>query len=394
MIMSYLSMFWNAAGEEYLLKQSILGIIAAIVTSNMRSSSKYHSLIIPLIRDSVTVDSPTRIYLLEDATDLWSKVLDQTSSPSPELTTLAGEHLFPMFTVASETLRTALDITESYITLIPHEILASAVPLLSALNPLLGGLKPRDTYHVTNLIELLIRVALLTDGITGLQTFTSALLSSNTLYIILSSLQTAYEAHQTTGPHSIPSPLDPLVEIDYISILARLAAADPQLFTSAVKAVSPLLGDGGGEPFHTTINWLLSEWTSYIDNMGHPDRKKLSALALTSLFTTAEPWMLSRLQELMSIWTETITELIDEESGQDTMVFHDIEAGKFAGETAKDERMRHVGFEDVVRRVDIKIFVREALQSVVQRVGMEAFQGYVANVDKDVVAAFQNLRVV
>ena len=76
------------------------------------------------------------------------------------------------------------------------------------------------------------------------------------------------------------------------------------------------------------------------------------------------------------------------------MVSHDIETGRFAGETAKDERMRHVGFEDVVRRVDIKVFVREAVQSVLQRVGVEAFQGYAANVDKDVVAAFQNLGVV
>ena len=392
--MAYLALYWNTAGEEYLFKQSVLAIITTLVTSMGGSSSKYNSMIIPLIRDSIKLDSPTRVYMLEDATDLWSKVLDQNSSPSPELTSLASEHLFHMFTVASETLRVALEITESYITLIPHEILASAVPLLSALSPLLGGLKPRDTYHVTNLIELLIRVALLTGGTTALQNLTSALLSSNILYIMLSSLQSAYEAHQTTGPNSIPSPMDPLVEIDYLSILARLAIASPQLFISAVTAVCPLLGDGGGEPFQTTIEWLLSEWISYIDNMGHPERKKLSALALTSLFTTAEPWILSRLQELMSIWTEIITELIDENSGLDTMVFQDVNAGKIAGETAKDERMRKVGFEDVVRRMDIKASVRDAVQGVVQKIGMGAFQGYAANVDKDVVAAFQNLGVV
>lgn len=391
--MAYLALYWNTAGEEYLFKQSILAIITTLVTSMGRSSAKYNSMIIPLIRDSIKPDSPTRVYMLEDATDLWSKVLDQTSSPSFELTSLASEHLFPMFTIASETLRVALEITESYTTLIPHEILASAVPLLSAFRPLLGGLKPRDTYHVTNLIELLIRVALLTDGITALQNFTSALLSSNILYTILSSLQSAYEAHQTTGPNSTPSPIDPLVEIDYLSILARLAVASPQLFISAVAAVCPLLGDGGGEPFQTTIEWLLSEWISYIDNMGHPDRKKLSALALISLFTTAEPWILNRLQELMSIWTETITELIDEDSGQDTMIFHDINAAKFAGETAKDERMRKVGFEDVLRRLDIKVSVRDAMQGVVQQIGVQVFQGYAANVDKDVMTAFQNLGV-
>ena len=389
MIMESLPPLWDAAGEEYLFKQSILAIIAALMTSLKASSTKYHPMMIPLIRTSVEPESPTRVYLLEDALDLWSKILDQTSTPSPELTSLAV-YLFPMYTVASDTLRVALEITESYITLIPHEILSSAPDLLSAFQPLLGTLKPRDTYHVTTLIELLIRVSLLTNGLSSLETLTSALLSSNTLYTMLSALQAAHEAHQTTGPNSIPSPLDSLVETDYLCILARLAAASPQLFISAITATSPSLG----EHFPTTIKWLLEEWFAHIDNIGHPDRKKLSVLALTSLFSTAEPWILVHLQQLMSVWTETITELIDEETGSDTMVYWNVDDGKVEGESAKEERMRRVGFEDVVRRVDVKAAVREAVQGVVERVGREAFEGLVGDVDRDVVAGFGALGVV
>jgi len=380
---------WDNACEEYLLKQSILGIIAALMTSLQSSSSKYHSLIIPLIRTSIEPTSPTRVYLLEDALDLWSTLLDQTPSPSPELTSLAPL-LFPLFSSANETLRTALSITESYILLIPTEILSSAPSLLSALHPLLHSLKPRDTYHLTTLLELLIRLAILTAGAPALQSLTSALLSTHTLHTLLSALQLAHEAHQTTGPNRLPSPLDPLVETDYLNILARLAVTSPQLFIHALTAVAPSLG----ERFDTTIAWLLTEWLAHMDNIGHPDRRKLHVLALTALFTTAQPWILRRLQELMSLWTDVISELVDEETGRDTMTMWEDAEGRKEGETAKEERMRRVEAGDVVRRVDIKGAVRGAVERVVAVVGREEFERWVRDVDADVVGAFGALGVV
>lgn len=138
-IIQMLPPLWDAAAEEYLLKQSILAILAALMTSLQCSSSKYHPLIIPLIHDSVEPTAPTRVYLLDDALDLWSTVLEQTPSPSPELASLAPL-LFPLYSTVSETLRTALSLTESYILLIPSEILSSSTALLSALHPLLTSL--------------------------------------------------------------------------------------------------------------------------------------------------------------------------------------------------------------------------------------------------------------
>lgn len=380
---------WDAALEEYLLKQSILAIISALMASLQSSSSNYHPLIIPLIRTSVEPDSPTRVYLLDEALDLWSTLLDQAPYPSQALTSLAPL-LFPLFTSASETLRTALSLTESYILLIPTEILSSTPALLFALHPLLTSLKPRDTYHVTTLLELLIRLA--APDPQAIQSVTSAFLETHTMYTILSSLQSAHEAHQTTGPNRITSPLDPIVETDYLSILARLALASPELFTEALTAVAPTLG----ERFDTTIAWLLAEWLGHMDNIGHPDRRKLHILSLTALFTTAQPWILRHLQSLMSLWTDIITELIDEDTGRDTMVFWDRTGneGRREGETARDERRRRVEESDVVRSVDVREAVRGSVQGVVNGLGREEFQRWVGDVDGDVVVAFGRLGVV
>lgn len=380
---------WEAAGDEFLMKQTILGILVSLMTSLEVFSSKYHSIIIPLIRDSVDPENSNRLYLLDDALDLWSTVLEQTPAPSPELASLA-RFLFDLYSTGSEALRTALSLTESYILLIPSEILSSASELLLALHPLFTTVKPRDLYHVTTPLELLIRVSLLSGGESAIRSLASAFIETGTIHTLLSGLQAAHEAHQTTGPNAITSPLDPIAETDYLSILARLIVAGPALFLEALSAVAPTLG----ERFETSINWLLTEWFTHLDNIGHPERKKLHVLALTALFTTCGGWILSRLQELMSIWTEIITELIDEDSGTDSIVVWDADVLKGEAETAKEERSRRIAFEDVVRRIDIKVAVRDAVNGVLGRIGREQFEKWVENVDKDVVAAFGRLGVV
>lgn len=96
----------------------------------------------------------------------------------------------------------------------------------------------------------------------------------------------------------------------------------------------------------------------------------------------------------MSLWTDVVSELVDEETGRDTMTMWEDAEGRKEGETAKEERMRRVEAEDVVRRVDIKAAVRGAVEGVVAVVGREEFERWVGDVDADVVRAFGALGVV
>jgi len=298
------------------LKQSILGILSALVTSIQTDSQKYHPLIIPLIESSVEPTSETRPYLLEDALDLWSAILEQTPTPASPETIKLVQHLIPMFEVASDTLRKALDITEAYIYLIPSEILSDASVFLTPFTSLLGSLKREANGAVSHLVELLIRSANMTGGVEAVEALTSTMLSTNFLQTLLNGLHTSYHAHQTTGPNKVLPPIDGVIETDYLSILARLAVSSPALFTSAIEAATST---------PSTINWLLTEWLAHMDSIAHPLQRKLSCLALTSLVATAQPWILSRLQQLMSLWTDVITELVvddDDENGNPIKVRH------------------------------------------------------------------------
>ena len=382
----------------------MLAILSALETSLQAESRRYHPLIIPLIQSSIVPCSESRVYLLEDALDLWSNVLSQTPSPASSEIISLTQYLFPMLEVSSETLRKALEITELYIYLIPQDFLASAALIFNPFALLLGSLKPEASGIVTSLVELLIRSADKIGGVSAIGALTQSMLSSNLLPTLLLGLQDAYLAHQTTGPNRSQPSISGIVETDYLNICARLAVASPSLFISAVNAttVSSLPNQDG--PPGSPVEWLLTEWFNHMDNIGQPAHKKLSCLALTSFLETGQPWIYSRLQSLMTVWTDVVTEIVSDfglEEGKvdyrDSLVYHDPNAQKPDGpEAPADERRRILNYEDPVHRIDVRVFIKDKLAFAVEHCGgMNKFQlEWVQNVDEDVVRAFDALGVV
>ncbi|KAL8669754.1 MAG: hypothetical protein Q9168_005669 [Polycauliona sp. 1 TL-2023] len=389
-IISVLAPLWEQAGTEFLLKQSILGILSSLISAVRGESQKYHAMLIPLIDSSVDVNSETRVYMLEDALDLWVNILQQTPSNAVSGVISLVPHLFPMLEVGSDTLRRALELSETYVYLAPAQMLASAGPILLPLTNLLKGSKREVAGSVLSIVELLMRSALELRGTEGLTSFTTQLLEFNFLHTVILGLRGAHEAHQTTGPNREKTWLDVLVETDYYSILARLALASPNILIDAIRAATP------NDPFDTTISWLLSEWFRHLDNISHPEKKKLNCLAVTALLQTGQPWILIRLQELMAVWTEVVVELYDDdERKDDCLVYWDPEATKGAKETAEQEGQRKLMFADPVHRIDLKPYIREHIQhAIAASGGNEAFQNqWVVNVDKDVLQEFSKLGI-
>ena len=391
------------------MKQSILGILSALATSMQAESRRYHPLIIPLIQSSIEPNSESRVYLLEDALELWSTILGQTPSPASSEVLSLVQYLFPMFEVGSETLRKALEITELYIYLIPSEFLANAALIFNPFSLLLGSVKPEASGTVTSLVELLIRSADRLGGVSAVTDLTQSILSSNLFSTLLSGLHDAYLAHQTTGPNRKKPSIDGIVETDYLNIYARLALSSPSLLLSGLSAAIQnsnieITTTNNNNSQTQVIDWLLAEWFSHMDNIGHPAHKKLNCLALTSLLSTAQPFILSHLQSLMTVWTDVIAEIVVDaslEEGKadyrDSLVYNDPNAQRPDGpEAPADERRRMLDFEDPVHRIDVRVFIREKLAVAVEKCGgMETFQReWVQNVDDEVVRAFGALGIV
>ena len=393
-IISLLPPLWQQAGEEYLMKQAILGILAALVTSLGSESQKYHHLMTPIIQSSIEKDSEARPFLLEDALDLWAAILEQTSSPAPQDTIALVQQLVPNFDTGSEACRKALEITEAYIYLIPSEILSSATFLLQPFSVLLRTLKKEVSGLVTHLAELLIRSAAHFGGKDASRELTSALVSSFFLKTLLSSLREAFDAHQTIGPNRVVPTIDSVIETDYYNVLARLAVVSPSTLVTAFEAT----------PEGSSMEWLVTEWFDHMDSISRPAQKKLSCLALTALLEIDGDLMLSRLQSLMSLWTELITELVTEdvdESGnaivRDCLLYSSPDALKPEGipDSPAAYRQRQLTFADPVHQIDIREHVRQHLGVAIERCGgMDNFRAqWVENVDADVVRAFGELGI-
>ncbi|KAL8922668.1 MAG: hypothetical protein Q9208_004981 [Pyrenodesmia sp. 3 TL-2023] len=389
-IISFLPPLWEQAGEEFLMKQSVLGILSSLMAAMKGNSRKYHSLIIPLIDSSVDNDSPNRVYLLEDAIDLWATVLQQTPPTGVAAVVPLVPHLFPMLEAGSDTLRRGLEITETYFYLAPSQMLASIDVFLPSFVNLLESAKREVAGSVLSIVELAIRSALKLGGQNSLVTLTSQLLHYNFLQTMLSGLRSAHQAHEGSGPNRSKTWLDILVETDYLSILSRLALSSPNLFIDATKAAVP------DEQFDTFVEWLLREWFRHLDNISHPEKKKLNTLALTALLQTGQSWILGHLQDLMAVWTEVVLELYDDDSAdRDCLIYTDPDALKGEDETAEQEGQRKLIFVDPVHRLDFKLYVREHLQQTVASCGgSESFQAeWVVNVDRDVLQEFSKVGI-
>ncbi|KAI9871208.1 MAG: hypothetical protein M1830_003197 [Pleopsidium flavum] len=395
-IFSLLPPLWAQAGEEYLMKQSILSILAALITSMKDESRRFHPIILSLIQSSIEPGSETQVYLLEDALELWAAILVQTPEPpSTELLSLASL-LFAIFELGTENLRKALDIAESYLLLAPRQMLEDSMRnrMLAAFASLLGTLKQESNGIVTHLVEIFIRAAESIGGEAAVGVLSSGLVETNFMGKLLEGLRESWEAHQTTDPASKHTKVEGVVETDYLSVLARIALGSPSVFVTTMQTVAT----SRGEDFLSLIRWVFAEWFSHFGNMGEPQKKKLMCLALTKLLDTGQEWIFERLQDLMTVWTDVITELQEgaKNVGGDLLIYWDPDGLKpEAPEAPEDERRRNVTFSDPVHRVHVKDFVKEQLQhTILQCGGHEAFQrDHLSKVDQDVIKSFGELGV-
>lgn len=416
-IISLLPALWEQSGSEHLMKQAILAILSRLFISMKATGARYHPLALGIIRGAVEPGSETAVYLLDDALDLWESIVLETPTPSatsdlnPDLISMM-EYLIPTLSLGSEALRKALTITEQYLLLAPTVVLADPFlgTLLKTLSELLGQqLKPDANGLLTNVIEQMILAAEALGGAQAVCTLTASLVSSGTFGVLIRGVQESWTAHQTTGPKTFTSAIQGLVETDYFSLLARITFTVPETLLEALQAVpeaasppTPLQampGRAAPQGIEATMAWLLDEWFTHTEDVSDPGRRKLMAMALTRLLELHLPFILNRLQSLMSMWTDVLVELA--EGNEDLGV--DSEAGANGASLFERSELVNPGEErktllqagDPVRKVNLMPLVRDALMGCVQRSGGEAQfrEEWLVNVDKEVISSFSALGI-
>lgn len=402
-IISMLPPLWHDSGEEHLMKQAILTMITAVITSLGPKSLKYHSAFLPLIHDSVQPGSESMVYLLEDALDLWAAVLQQAPStdPAPSQDLLMLVHsLITLLDTGSESLRQVLELAESYILISPFYIACDesvSLPLMTALRALLDAFnspRPRDAAMGPHVVETLIKAIQPSnipdaDRDRGVQDLLRAMLNTGYLARLLELLKRAHEYHEDPRPIRQPPGVIGIGETSLFSILARLLLLNPQLTLSAINATS-------SSP--STLTWLLTSWLTHFDSIGDTQKKKLHCLAMTSFLLLSTPpphFVLGQLQSLMTMWTDVLTELAEESDSGDYLWQGPSPVDTpWEGESAEDTRKRRLGLVDPVFAVNVRERVGRVLQATIAAVGAEVFHTeWLGRVDNAVTEQFVALNL-
>ncbi|KAK0747848.1 armadillo-type protein [Apiosordaria backusii] len=396
-IMMTLPKLWESAGsEEYMIKQSVLAIMTALVMSMRADSQRYQQLILPLLSEAMNPESPLHLHLIEESVELWRSMLMQSVPPlNPDLTQMVQLAL-PLLEYDSAVSNQCLEIVKCYILLAPQDLLSDALrrPTLASVAKTLDANSRDQSQLGAKSIELMIRFSEELGGTQGVTVIVQDLLETGLVQTILEGLHSAWESSQTTGPNRKPSKISTIKETDYFALLARVCLADPTVF---IKLLSHFTNGG---PIDTVLSWLLTQWFANFDCMGDIEREKLSCLALTRLSELPSPvqdLVLGKLQEYLSMWTSVVTELADgtepdAPQPQDTLVWPG-EIPRYEYDTPLDVHERTFATKDPVHSVATYEFVKIRLQDLVQRVGGEAAfeQTWAVNVDRDVLVGFQRL---
>ena len=122
-------------------------------------------------------------------------------------------------------------------------------------------------------------------------------------------------------------------------------------------------------------------------------------LALTKLLDTDQDFILISLQSLMTIWTDVITELREDDADAtgDSLVYSgNGEADQVhLPEAPEDARRRELTYSDAVHTASLPEYIKQHLERAVEAAGgSQRFQEeWLVNVDRDVFDAFSKLNV-
>jgi len=292
------------------MKQAIVGVLRKLVNAMGIDSVPIHSMVLPIIQGALEPGSETQVYLLEDALELWSAILTVAYSPlAPQLLSLFPL-VFHVLEMENESPTKALRIIESYMLSSPSHMLQDNIrePLISAFTTLLA-VKSFAVIDLTRKnMEFLIRAAQALGGEQAVRVVANTMMSKSTLPNILTSINGHWEANQLTGPKRKTTkdlPQDWRNKTDYFVILARFILGSTSVFVDVVRTWA----QSKGNTLEQAITPLLDEFFNHMDSVGDPSKGKLLCLAATRLLETGQPWILDRLQVLMTLWTTQVTEL-------------------------------------------------------------------------------------
>ncbi|KAI0755466.1 ARM repeat-containing protein [Irpex lacteus] len=371
---------WTAAGEEWLMKGSLLETVTKLLGASKERASTLNPLVVPLVKESFTPGAQAQ--LDEDALIMWQAALcnavtlDDASSGTTlfELAPLALELLANNFDLLGQ----IVGIVDSYIFLdAPRFLQFCAVDFFRALAK---GMANAITLNVKDMaVALQFAIQLAPSNLWGEALHVSGLFA----YIVKGLNEDKLATELLT---------------EYVYILARIAVSDKNMFIQLVSATSSTTQIKESELWEA----ILNQWWTRFDNMSEPRHRKLAAMGIASLVSTGRDEVLDRLPtEICNMWLDVFGEIreaaiaADDESASTLLLYWDKVPDTFYRETegtAEYDRRKATYENDPVRTTQLTAFIGAQLQQAEIACGGAAVlqQKYLAKADPTVMKQIQD----
>ncbi|KAJ7068412.1 armadillo-type protein [Mycena amicta] len=375
--------FWMDAAEDYAFKCTLLVTVTKLVEATKHRSAALSSLVVPLVRQSLLPEFAS--HLDEDALNLWLAALRHTST----LQSQTGPGLFDLYPKAVTMLATnldllgkAIDITVAHFFLdAPLILQTSAVELFCAfVSALSSAAVERNIKDMILALNFLVQLA--PSALWGEPMHTSGLFSAL--------LKTIVEGEVSAQ-----------ILMEHILLMARIVMADRQMFLQLMAATATV-----SMPEDKLYDLLLDQWWGTWDNMSEARHRKLSAMGMAALVSTARPDVLNRIPgDIFNMWTDVLLELKEaqtsaSEDGDENQLslqrhweLNDAPSDYYqeTDGTAEYDRRKALYDRDPVRTVQLTAYIAANLNEARAQCGPQAFHdNYLSKADPPVLAMIQD----
>ncbi|KAH9482382.1 Importin-11 [Psilocybe cubensis] len=284
---------WVSAEGDFLFKASLLDTVTKLVEAVKEHSSSLGPLVVPLLRESL---SPGSIAQLDgDALNLWIGALRNTVTVASSDGSPCLRDVFPE---AINLLATNLDLLGSITLIIESYFLLDAVHILKS-----------------SAVEI-FRAYLSAFNNKIIELNAKDLLQSLSLLIQLAPSELWGEPLHVSGlfPHLLKTLIagegDTLFLTEHIYLFSRIIMSDRGMFLQLISASSAVLGQAES----VIIDLLMDQWWGKFDNMSEPRHRKLTAMGIAVLVSTARVEVLARISgEIFNLWLDVFGELKEAE---------------------------------------------------------------------------------
>uniref|UniRef100_A0A673H2M6 Importin-11 n=1 Tax=Sinocyclocheilus rhinocerous TaxID=307959 RepID=A0A673H2M6_9TELE len=358
-LVQYLPVLWKQSEEHNMLRCAILTTLIHLVQGLGAESKNLYPFLLPVIQLSTDVSQPPHVYLVSE----------------PKLCYQPTLHVW-MIVQKTDVIR-----SQVYV-------------ILQCLQPVVTKDWNYSSYNQYIKTYLMY-------SMTEMINYAEALCRS--FYELLRDITT--EVSPVLGSHMfqplLPAVLRGIVEGErypvvmstYLGVTGRILLQNSGFFTSLLTQMAVEYNQEADQ----LLGSMIEMWVDRMDNITQPERRKLSALALTSLLPSDNSVIQDKFCGIINICVEALHDVMTEDpetaTFKDCMLMSHFEEPKLTDDeeppTEQDKRRKLLALEDPVHSVSLQQFVYEKLKAQQMLMGDQGFQALMETVDTEVVRQLQ-----